>query len=276
MSHPPTSELPVLRRVVRSSTIDLVAEEVRNAIYNGSLPPGQSVNEVRTAELLGVSRPSLREALQRLVSEGIVSHAPGRGVWVRKMGEADIVDVYAMREAIETQAVRLIIRTGRDLTGVRAALGALEEAIEARVARLIGDADLDFHHAIVAASGSARLASAMTTAMVQTRLLSLSDAHGYEVRCDLVDSHRDLAEAIAVGDRPRALDLVEWIMAEAVARLRGPGHEPGVVIVRGRSEDAPGDDQWSQLVDQGIRKTDRVAGEQIQPARVGDRTRSGG
>ncbi|MBE8146551.1 GntR family transcriptional regulator [Brevibacterium casei] len=58
MSDPHTSELPVLRRVVRSSTIDLVAEEIRNAIYRGSLLPGQSISEVRTAELLGVSRPS--------------------------------------------------------------------------------------------------------------------------------------------------------------------------------------------------------------------------
>lgn len=50
----------VLRKVVRASTIDLIVDQIRNAIYSGSLEPGQSINEVRTAELLEVSRPSLR------------------------------------------------------------------------------------------------------------------------------------------------------------------------------------------------------------------------
>ncbi|GAA0035697.1 GntR family transcriptional regulator [Brevibacterium metallidurans] len=247
MSQPHTSELPVLRRVVRSSTIDLVAEEIRNAIYRGSLLPGQAINEVRTAELLGVSRPSLREALQRLVSEGSVSHAPGRGAWVKRMGTEDIDDVYAVREAIEVQAVRMIIRGQRATALIDEALEALESVVDGSVARVIGDADLDFHHAIVACSGSPRLTTLMKASMVHTRLLSLSAPGGYEVRCDLIDVHRSLAEAIAAGDEEQAVGIVARISAEAVARLRNPASEPEAVVVRGEDGESGVDDQWASL-----------------------------
>lgn len=249
MTQPPTSELPVLRKVVRSSTIDLIADQIRNAIYSGSLSPGQSINEVRTAELLVVSRPSLREALQRLVSEGVMTHAPGRGVWVKRMKPADIDDVYAVREAIEVQAVKIVIRSKKPTAGILQALDRLEHAIEGNTARLIGDADLDFHHSIVACSGSVRLTDLMKVSMVHTRLLSLSDPRGYEVRCDLIETHRELAEAVAAGDEAASLDIVGRVMAGAAARLRNPAAEPDAVVVKADDRDAPIDDQWSALRD---------------------------
>ncbi len=246
VTNPPTSELPVLRKVVRSSTIDLIADEIRNAIYSGSLEPGQSINEVRTAELLAVSRPSLREALQRLISEGVMTHAPGRGVHVRRMRIIDIDDVYAVREAIESQAIRIIVRRRRGMAGIEQALKELERAIEDNVARTIGDADLAFHHALVACSGSARLSDLMKVSMVHTRLLSLSDKSGYEVRCDLIDSHRELAEAVASGDELRSLDVLSRIMTEAASRLHGAVVGFDAQVLRGRDEGFA-DDQWSRL-----------------------------
>ena len=250
VTNPPTSELPVLRKVVRSSTIDLIADQLRNAIYSGSLEPGQSINEVRTAELLEVSRPSLREALQRLISEGVMTHAPGRGVHVRRMRTADIDDVYAVREAVESQAVRLVIRQGRSTSRIGTALRELEHAIEDNVARTIGDADLNFHHSIVACSGSARLTDLMKVSMVHTRLLSLSDKRGYEVRCDVLDIHRNLAEAVAAGDEPRSLAIVARIMAEAASRLHGPVDDFDGQVVKGTGAETPADDQWLRLREQ--------------------------
>ncbi|GAA1852442.1 GntR family transcriptional regulator [Brevibacterium marinum] len=249
MPQSPTSELPVLRKVVRSSTIDLIADQIRNAIYSGSLAPGQSINEVRTAELLVVSRPSLREALQRLVSEGVMSHAPGRGVRVKRMRLGDVDDVYPVREALEAQAVKIVLRTDKPIARIQQSLHRLELAIEDNTARVIGDADLDFHHAIVASSGSDRLSDLMKVSMVQTRLLSLSDRRGYEVRCDLIETHRELAEAIAAGDESKSLEIVGRVMDSAAARLRDTVAESQAVIVRAGDRDGPADDQWSALRD---------------------------
>lgn len=249
MPQPLTSELPVLRKVIRSSTIDLISDQIRNAIYSGSLAPGQSINEVRTAELLDVSRPSLRESLQRLVSEGVMTHAPGRGVWVKRMRPDDIDDVYAVREAIEAQAVKIVIRSQKPIARIHQSLDRLEHAIEENTARVIGDADLDFHHSIVACSGSIRLSDLMKVSMVHTRLLSLSDPRGYEVRCDLIETHRQLTEAIAAGNEARSLTIVGRVMAGASARLHNPLTEPAAVIVKADDHEPPVDDQWSQLRD---------------------------
>src|SRR5688500_16505358 len=109
VTDPPTSELPVLRKVVRSSTIDLIADQIRNAIYSGSLAPGQSISGVRPAELPAALRLAQRAAPERLRGEGVTAHAPRRGVHVRRMRTLDIEDTYAVREAIEAQAVRLIV-----------------------------------------------------------------------------------------------------------------------------------------------------------------------
>lgn len=247
VTNPPASELPVLRKVVRSSTSDLIADQLRNAIYNGSLEPGQSINEVRTAELLEVSRPSLREALQRLISEGVMTHAPGRGVHVKKMRVTDIDDVYAVREAIESQAIKLIIRRERATARITRALRELERAIEDNAARTIGDADLSFHHALVACSGSARLTDLMKVSMVHTRLLSLSDRRGYEVRCDVLDSHRELAEAVTAGRESQSLGVLARIMAEAASRLHGPDAGVDAQVVKALDDGAAADDQWSRL-----------------------------
>ncbi|MGO1348924.1 MAG: FCD domain-containing protein, partial [Brevibacterium aurantiacum] len=113
----------------------------------------------------------------------------------------------------------------------------------------IGDADLDFHHSIIACSGSVRLSDLMKVSMVHTRLLSLSDPRGYEVRCDLIETHRELAEAIAAGDEQLSLAIVGRVMSCAASRLHNPLTEPEAVIVRAEDLDEPVDDQWSQLRD---------------------------
>src|SRR5699024_3461480 len=129
VTDPPTSELPVLRKVVRSSTIDLIADQIRNAIYSGSLAPGQSINEVRTADLLAVCRPSLRVAVQGRIGVGVMAHGAGGVVQVRGVRRAGIDDRYAVREASESQAVRRIVGRRRGTADIWQALNELERAI---------------------------------------------------------------------------------------------------------------------------------------------------
>ena len=65
-----------------SSTVDRVAEELRRAVFEGELESGTPLREVALAESLGVSRPTLREALALLVAEGLATREPNRGVSV--------------------------------------------------------------------------------------------------------------------------------------------------------------------------------------------------
>lgn len=210
-------------RVPRLSTVDLIAIELRKAIFSGALAVGASLGEVEIASQLGVSRSPLREAAQRLVQEGILVAIPGRGMSVAVIEGDQIADVYEMRLAIEAQAARRIARAGdaQALGRITAAYEELVAVSEGEDARAIGDADLEFHQILVDAAGSDRMTRAMATLVMQTRIVSFSVAEGYSVRRSVSPTYRALLDALAVGDVDAAVTALETQFSDAVSRLRG-------------------------------------------------------
>ncbi|MGH3361697.1 MAG: GntR family transcriptional regulator, partial [Nocardioides sp.] len=76
-----------------SSTVDRVADELRRAVFEGELGSGTPLRELALADSLGVSRSTVREALGVLVSDGIVTREPNRGVSVSKPDPGSVRDV---------------------------------------------------------------------------------------------------------------------------------------------------------------------------------------
>lgn len=225
--------------VARMSTVDLIAIELRKAIFSGGLPVGRSLGEVEIASQLGVSRSPLREAAQRLVQEGLLVSVPGRGLSVPAITGAQVEDVYEARLAIEAQAVRRVARSGN-----AAALRRIERAFDDLVAvsagkdaHAIGDADLDFHQTLVDEAGSARLAQYMAALVVQTRIASFSAAEGYTVRRSISPTYPRLLAALAAGDEVTAIAALEQQFTDAIARLHG--QDPDVDTVDTPTEDEP-------------------------------------
>jgi DNA-binding GntR family transcriptional regulator len=85
-------------------------EQLRDEIVRWELQPGADLNEVRLAERLSVSRTPLREAVQRLARDGLVTITPGRGALVAQLALRDVVHLFQMREALEPYAARLCAR----------------------------------------------------------------------------------------------------------------------------------------------------------------------
>jgi DNA-binding GntR family transcriptional regulator len=85
-------------------------EVLRTMILDGTLAPGERLNEVHLSQALGISRGPLREAIQRLASEGLVEAVTHRGVYVRSFSARELSDFYELRIALETHAVRLAAR----------------------------------------------------------------------------------------------------------------------------------------------------------------------
>jgi DNA-binding GntR family transcriptional regulator len=83
---------------------------LRDEIIQWKLEPGTPLGEVETSLRLGVSRTPLREALSRLTAEGLVRTGPGRTAVVTSLSRRDIVELFELREALETQAARLAAR----------------------------------------------------------------------------------------------------------------------------------------------------------------------
>jgi len=223
-THTPRAVSPIsMVRVARPSTVDLIAAELRKAIFTGALPVGSPIGEVEMSSQLGVSRSPLREATQRLVQEGLLTASPGRGMRVSIIGAEHVADVYDARLAVEAQAARLIIARGapETLDALENAYRTLVEASGGTDAVAIGDADIEFHRLLVDSAGSRRLSHYMSTLAIETRIASYSDENGYTVRRSISETYRQLLDALAAKDVPAAFAALETQFAEAVARLTG-------------------------------------------------------
>lgn len=85
---------------------------LREAIVSGELSAGSKINLVRLREELGVSLSPLREALARLISDGLVEFEDNRGYRVAPVSLENLEEITALREEFETYALREAIRLG--------------------------------------------------------------------------------------------------------------------------------------------------------------------
>jgi DNA-binding GntR family transcriptional regulator len=91
--------------VAQSSVVDRVGRELRRAVLAGRLRPGQKFSISQLSSELGVSHIPVREALRHLESQGLVQLRPGRSGVVTPINEADLHEIYLLREAIETALI---------------------------------------------------------------------------------------------------------------------------------------------------------------------------
>jgi DNA-binding GntR family transcriptional regulator len=226
--------------IPRATFASMVGERIRSNVIEGVLAPGSQLNEVELAATFGVSRGPVREALQRLIQEGLLRSEPHRGVFVPVMGPEDIDDIYLAREALESAAVRRITGTSRAGSAYKALdkiVRVMEAAEKADDWRMVVSRDLDFHTALVAAADSPRLERMFTTVISETRLCLglLKDA--YDRREDLVRRRDDLVQ--------EHREIIEMMRAEntqaAVASLTK--HFDGGIVTLKRRLGADGEDE---------------------------------
>jgi len=210
-------------RIPRVTFASMVGERIRSQVLEGVIAPGSQLNEVELAGTFGVSRGPVREALQRLIQEGLLRSEPHRGVFVPVMTAEDVDDVYLAREALETAAVQRITGTSRAAAAYKAldkVVRAMATAEKADDWKTVANRDLDFHTALVAAAESPRLERMFTTVISETRLClgMLTTADG--ARDDLVDEHRRICEMILEDDTEGALAVLKKHFDDAVVTLK--------------------------------------------------------
>jgi DNA-binding GntR family transcriptional regulator len=205
-----------------ATTPSLIADRIRAAILDGSFPPGMQLTEAGLSERLRVSRGPVREAMQRLIQEGLLQNIRHRGVFVIELGPDDIDDIYLARAAVERTAVALLVRE-RDEAAI-AMLAACVDAME-RVAgssewAALAELDLRFHESLVAATGSKRLVRMFRTLAAETRLCVMNLEPGYPVWEELVREHRAIVDAMRRGAEAEVLELLDAHFRSAVRDLR--------------------------------------------------------
>ncbi|MCC3329908.1 GntR family transcriptional regulator [Nocardia abscessus] len=208
--------------VNRQSTAEMIADRLREAIMRGSLAPGSQLGEADLAARFAVSRGPVREAMQRLVSEGLLHSIRHRGIFVIELSLDDVVDIYRARTALEGGALELILDGRRPIA--YEALGPSVDEMVACAARGdavgVSDADQAFHEALVESAASPRLVRAARTLLIETRMCLGALQTTYPDLREQADEHVDLREAIATAEPARARALLVEHMDDAVERLR--------------------------------------------------------
>jgi DNA-binding GntR family transcriptional regulator len=216
-----TREPAAAFQLPRATFASMVTERVRDSIVNGTLEPGSQLSEVDLAHSYGVSRGPVREAIQRLVQEGLLRSEPHRGVFVPVLTDQDVADVYLARGAVESAALRRLISTSTSRSSYEILdkyVLEMETAASRGDWEAVGRFDLEFHTALVASTGSQRLQRMFTTLISETRLC-LAALTGAEARHDLVSEHRKICDGIRDGDTDQALVALEKHYEDAVVAL---------------------------------------------------------
>ena len=126
------------------NTPDLIANVLRNAILQGRYRANQPLRQDHIAEELGVSKIPLREALVQLKAEGLVKFMPKRGAVVSELSAVEMVEIYAMRIALESVAIEKAIPQLSNADLIRAQ-GVLEILDSERDKEQWGDLNWEFH-----------------------------------------------------------------------------------------------------------------------------------
>jgi len=213
-----------LEPVQRRSTAAIVADQLRSAIMYGSLPPGSQMGEAELANRLGVSRGPLREAMQRLVQEGLLHSEPHRGLFVTSLEAEDVQDIYLARLAVERAACERIVRTHRveAVAELTAAQVRIVGAVDRGDPEELAAADQEFHETLVRVSGSPRLQRMARTLLVEKRmcLTALQDKYQADAEA-LVQEHQGIVDALEAGDEQLVVRRLEEHMNDALERLNG-------------------------------------------------------
>lgn len=218
-----------LRPVDSKNLADRVADQLRETIQSGAYAPGERLVERRLAAELGVSHIPVREALTRLIEEGLVERLPRRGCRVAAINAKELRDLSRLRVLLEQYVVERAIENWNDQAerSLREIVAQMEAAADRGDTRRLTRLDARFHEELWALTDDEILIDlvaqlrgriggflrAATTALEPVALRAHASSHG-----ELVDA----LSARRVGPAKRAMAKHIEIAAQRVGDALPP------------------------------------------------------
>jgi DNA-binding GntR family transcriptional regulator len=202
----------------------VVAERVRQDIFQARLKPGQKIDQDDLADQLGISKLPVREAVILLENEGLVDNFPRRGCYVAALTCEDIRDHYLLIGLVSGLAARRAasVVTAESLAHMRAILDRLAQSSDPAEQERLND---DFHRMINRLSGGRRLQSALRlfTQTMPRHFFDFTSGWGSESQA----AHEKILQALMDHDPDAAEEAVRQHMIRgaeaAVENLRAAG-----------------------------------------------------
>jgi DNA-binding GntR family transcriptional regulator len=206
---------------VSASLATRVYDLVKNDIIKCVLEPGRQIAQPQLAARYRVGITPMREALQRLIREGLVQALPRFGYIVTAITISDVVEMYESRAIVESAAARLAaFRASKEQLGQITALAGFTYRYKdhASYQEFLAH-NAEFHRAVAAASGNRRLAEWLSQALDElTRVFHL----GLDLRdsaAEMRGEHTALAKALSDRDADRAERIAREQIAASQQRV---------------------------------------------------------
>ena len=206
------------------SRTEAVLDAIKHAILAGELKPGRSLVETELAQLLGVSKTPVREALKTLAGAGLVTMSPYRGATVREIDLAAAAAIYDLRLLVEPEAVGRAVRAAATAGGQHwaEASAALDASAAAQDQAQRSLANRDFHRALYLGCGNSLIVKVLDDLRDQTALVSAmswQQAPSWEQEAT---QHRAILAAAQAGDADLATGLLRQHISGFAARHFAP------------------------------------------------------
>lgn len=212
----PEGSLTAYLRVApeHGSTTDAVVEALREAILDGAIPAGTWLREIAIAQELLVSRTPVREALRRLVDEGLLIKKAHSGAVVSPLSFDDVTALYVVRAQLEALAARLA--TERSPHGLVHRLEAVQaqmrRAVDGKNVAAITACNLEFHRTIRRATSNRYLERFLEQVEHAVRRMQPSTFEFPGRPSKVLEEHQQIIDAIADADPDAAAKVAELHM----------------------------------------------------------------
>ena len=198
-----------------------LAEQVRQAIVSeiasGKLKPGERIIQEQIAQVLGVSRQPVQQALLLLKNQGVLRDAAGRGLLVTSLDPTQVRQMYDIRAVIEGLAFRKAAENNPERAkklGPALIQNGRKSVKSGLVAQMIA-ADIKFHDFIYALSDNPLIAPAMQVQWTNTQRVMGEVLMRDETPRDIWDQHEALLKAVMAGDGAAAEALARQHITQA-------------------------------------------------------------
>lgn len=184
---------------------------LRSAIIDGVIPPGDRLAEIPLAGVFGRSRTPIREAVLRLQSERLVEYVPRLGLVVATVSREDIIEIYAVRAALDALAARLAAERipSMEFDHLVWLNEQILRATEGGDFHTILNSSLEFHEALVRASGNRLLLHFSTQINDMIRRFTRFSPTPSPRTAEAEKEHDALLAAIKRGDGEAAARIAE-------------------------------------------------------------------
>ncbi|MGD8169805.1 GntR family transcriptional regulator [Herbiconiux sp. P16] len=189
--------------ISRGLLSDQVYDLIRTSILDGTRAPGARIVESEVARSLSISQAPVREAVKRLVHDGLVTSIPRNGSYVTEVSPAELEIARQVRASVERIGARsaAVDATPEDLAGLRRIVERMREAVESGSWADFRVIDMQFHGAVMAIGGHLVLSRMWST--LEPVLLSqrgIGDPFYVGDKAKLIPWHDDLIAALESGD----------------------------------------------------------------------------